>query len=149
MSIRNQLQFFSNLRATLRANVGFTLLEVMIAVSVIAVALVTLIGAQSQSVRLATEARFDTMASLLAQQKVAEINLAEFNSLIGSQGDFDTTFPQFTWETEVREVTEGDIGIKGINGMLKIIDVSVFLRDDPDRTHTLRTMVLQPIEPGQ
>ena len=149
MLIRNQPIYFSNLGEHLRTSAGFTLLEVMIAISIIAVALVTLIGAQSQSVSLATGARFDTMASLLAQRKVAEINLAEFNSLIGSEGDFDDTFSGYTWKTEVREVTEGDVGIRGIGGMLKIIDVTVAVRNDPARTHTLRTMVLQTIEPEQ
>ncbi|MBM9536054.1 type IV pilus modification PilV family protein [Desulfobulbus alkaliphilus] len=147
MSIRNQPPYFNKLQPCLRESSGFTLLEVMIAVSVIAVALVTLIGAQSQSVSLATGARFDTVASLLAQRKVAELNLAEFNWLIGGEGDFDDTFSGFTWKTEVRELTDGDIGITGIGGMLKVIDLTVSLRDDPARTYTLRTMVLQTIEP--
>ncbi|NIP42655.1 MAG: type II secretion system protein, partial [Gammaproteobacteria bacterium] len=43
-------------------NKGFTLLEVMIAVALIAIALTTLLGSQSQSVSFANSAKFETMA---------------------------------------------------------------------------------------
>jgi general secretion pathway protein I len=48
------------------SNRGFTLLEVMIAVALIAIALTTLLGSQSQSVSFANSAKFETMAALLA-----------------------------------------------------------------------------------
>ena len=147
MLIRKRPGFSTDPLAKRRGNAGFTLLEVMIAISVIAVALVTLIGAQSQSVSLATGARFDTMASMLAQRKVVEFNLAEFNTLTGDEGGFGDAFPGFTWKTEVRELTEGETGIRGSGGMLKVMDITISFRDDPARTYSLRTMILQAIEP--
>ena len=56
-----------------RENSGFTLLEVMIAMAIIAIALVAVFGSQSQSLSLANEAKFSTTAALLAQSKMAEI----------------------------------------------------------------------------
>jgi len=144
---RKRSRCFSNPHRNRKAVAGFTLLEVMIAVSVIAIALVTLVGAQSQSVTIATGARFDTMASLLAQQKVVEFNLVEFRSLTGSEGDFGDEFPGFIWKAEVRELTEGETGIRASSGMLKVIDLTVSMERDLSRVHTVRTLVMQAIEP--
>ena len=57
----------------LQLSPGFTLLEVMIALAVISIALMALLGSQSQGLSLANESRFNTTASLLAQGKMAEI----------------------------------------------------------------------------
>jgi general secretion pathway protein I len=53
-----------------KENRGFTLLEVMVAIALIAIALTAVLGSQSQSVSLAGEARFNTTATLLAQSKI-------------------------------------------------------------------------------
>ena len=88
---------------------GFTLLEVMIAVGIIAIALVTLLGAQSQSVSIAAAARFDTTAALLAQGKIAELCVQGFEGVSDGEGDFGEDYPGFTWKAEVRELTVAGI----------------------------------------
>ena len=55
---------------------GFTLLEVMIAMAILAITLVALYQSQSQSISMATDSRFLTTASLLAQTRMAEIDAA-------------------------------------------------------------------------
>ena len=124
---------------------GFTLLEVMVAVAVIAIAFVTLIGAQSQSVAIATSSKFDAMASLLAQWKVTELNLQDYNELASSTGNFGDEFPNFYWEMKVTELSEGDTGIKGSDGMLKAIDVKVLIEQDPTLSYGLQTIVCKKI----
>jgi general secretion pathway protein I len=124
---------------------GFTLLEVMIAVAVIAIAFVTLIGAQSQSVSIATGSKFDTMASLLAQGKLAELSLLDYTALSDSTGDFGKDFPDFSWKAEVTELSDGDTGIKGAGGMLKAVDMTVLIEKDATSLYTLRTIVLKKI----
>ena len=52
---------------------GFTLLEVMVAMAIIAIALTAVLGSQSKSLSLASEAKFSTTVALLAQSKMAEI----------------------------------------------------------------------------
>jgi general secretion pathway protein I len=120
---------------------GFTLLEVMVAVAVIAIAFVTLIGAQSQSVTIATSSRFDAMASLLAQWKVAELNLQDYNELTSSTGNFGEDFPNFSWKMEVSELSADDTGIKGAGGMLKAVDITVRSEQDANLSYDLRTIV--------
>ncbi len=83
---------------------GFTLLEVMIAVAVIAIVLVAVFGSQSQSLTLANEAKFNTTAALLAQRKMAEVETGNSLDLSSSSGDFGEDFPEYQWELNVSEV---------------------------------------------
>ncbi len=130
-------------RCPWRNAAGFTLLEVMIAVAVIAIAFVTLIGAQSQSVAIATGSKFDAMASLLAQRKMVELSLSGYGELQSGSGDFGTEYPSFSWKTEVTELDEGDTGLKGIGGMLKAVDLTVSFAQDASQLYVLRTIILQ------
>jgi general secretion pathway protein I len=120
---------------------GFTLLEVMIAVALIAIALVTLIGAQAQSVAIATGSRFDTMASMLAQWKLTEVHLQDFEQLNDATGNFGEQYPHFSWKLEVEETEGGAVGIKGMSGMLKTVDVTILTDQDRSLAFTVRTVV--------
>lgn len=128
-----------------RGNSGFTLLEVMVAVAVIAIALVTLIGAQSQSVAIATNSKFDAAASLLAQWKVAELNLQDYSDLTSGSGNFGEDFSGFSWTMEVTELSADDTGIKGTDNMLKAVDVTILVDQDATLSYGLRTIVCKKI----
>ena len=82
-------------------NRGFTLLEVMISVAIIAIALTALLGSQSQSVSYANSAKFETMAALLAQKKMSEMVIQDPASLTSANGDFGDDYPGYTWEATV------------------------------------------------
>jgi general secretion pathway protein I len=105
------------------ADKGFTLLEVMIAVAIIAIALTTLLGSQSQSVSFANSAKFETMAALLAQSKMSELVTLEKNRLTSDSGDFGDDYPGFTWEVRVSDITIGNIA--NISDYLKQVDLTV------------------------
>jgi general secretion pathway protein I len=104
-------------------NKGFTLLEVMIAVALIAVALVTLLGSQSQSVSYANIAKFETMAALLAQSKMSEILIQDADSLSNDSGDFGDEYLGYAWEATVSDVSIE--GLDTISEYLKQIDLTV------------------------
>ena len=104
-------------------NKGFTLLEVMVAVALIAIALTTLLGSQSQSVSFANSAKFETMAALLAQSKMSELALRDADELSDDSGDFGDDYPGYAWD-----VTVSDISIPGIDAIsdyLKQVDLTV------------------------
>jgi general secretion pathway protein I len=84
---------------------GFTLLEVMIALAIIAIALVAALGSQSQSVSLANEAKFTTTVTFLAQRKIAELEALDAEDLISDGGDFGEDFPDYHWESVVTDLT--------------------------------------------
>ncbi len=83
-------------------NGGFTLLEVMIAISLLAISLTTLFGSQSQSVSLGSITKFNTQAPLLAQLKLAEFTRTTERPTSDS-GDFGDEFPGYQWKMETED----------------------------------------------
>jgi general secretion pathway protein I len=88
---------------------GFTLLEVMIAMAVLAVSLVAVYQLQSQSISMATDSRFLTSASLLAQGRMAQIAAAPPREVVPGNGDFGKDFPDYTWQLEVEGLEESPL----------------------------------------
>jgi len=109
---------------------GFTLLEVMIAAAVIAIALMALLGSQSQGLSLANESRFNTTASLLAQGKMAEFEaVTDRRNLTSDSGDFGDEFPDYAWRLSVDDVSFE--GADTVSDRLKRIDLEVrYVPDD-------------------
>jgi general secretion pathway protein I len=85
---------------------GFTLMEVMIAMAILAISLVAVYQSQSQSLSMALDSRFLTTASLLAQGRMAEIDAASPLQLTSGNGDFGEAFPDYKWEMAVSNVEE-------------------------------------------
>ncbi len=81
---------------------GFTLLEVMIAVAILAIGLVAVLRSQSHGLDMATDAQLSTRFALFAQQKIADIQMAiaSGNRNIDGSGDFGSDFPSFGWQIE-------------------------------------------------
>ncbi len=137
----------NNKRLTAVREKGFTLLEVMIAVAVIAMSFTALLSAQSQSLSIAARSRFESAAALLARQKLAELELSGFDSLSSGSGDFEDDFAAYHWQTEVTELTEDEVGIKGSGGMLKSVELTV--SGDEKENFTVRTVMMAKIEPAE
>jgi len=115
---------------------GFTLLEVMIAIAIIAITLVAVFGLQSQSLSLANEAKFSTTAALLAQSKMAEIEAVNPEDLASDSGDFGENFPNYHWNLTVSDVSF--IGTDEVLDYLKRIDLSIFYGEHSQHQYSLR-----------
>jgi general secretion pathway protein I len=89
---------------SLHDSAAFTLLEVMIAIAIMAIALTTLYGSQSRSLSYATEAHFYVVASSLAAAKLAELQ-SGVGELVSDSGDFGDDFPGYSWQLEVEDAT--------------------------------------------
>jgi general secretion pathway protein I len=87
---------------------GFTLMEVMIAMAILAIALVTIFQSQSQSISMTGNSRFLTTASLLAQGKMAEIEMLDIKDVRTDNGDFGDGFPDYSWRVELKD-TDFDV----------------------------------------
>ncbi len=129
-----------------RQQAGFTLLEMMVSVTIIAIALVTLIGSQSQSVSIATISRFETTASLLAREKMTELALVGFDDLSSGDGDFGEDFPEYTWQVEVTDLGEEDTGIAQAEDMLRAVDLIISKGPDSDEEYRIREIMMAPIK---
>jgi general secretion pathway protein I len=115
---------------------GFTLLEVMVAMAIIAIALTAVLGSQSQSVSLATEAKFSTTAAMLAQSKMAEMEAKKLNDLTSGSGDFGEDFPGYIWNASVSDVMS--VGPVNVSDHLKQIDLEVSWGEDQLYQYRLR-----------
>jgi general secretion pathway protein I len=80
---------------------GFTLMEVMIAMAILAIALIAVFQLQSQSISMSTDSRFMTTAALLAQSKMVEAEAGSTLTNHKEDGDFGPDYPQYTWRLEV------------------------------------------------
>jgi len=80
---------------------GFTLLEVMIAMAILAITLVVVFQSQSQSVSMKGSSKAMTTLTLLAQSKMAEFESAEFSRVESSSGEFGPDFPDYSWTCTV------------------------------------------------
>lgn len=86
---------------------GFTLLEVLIAVALLAMALVPLLGSMNASLNLAYSAKMKTIATLLARERMTRVELAGFPELGDSNGDFGENAASFSWKQSVVEPPAG------------------------------------------
>jgi general secretion pathway protein I len=80
---------------------GFTLLEVMIALAILALVGVAFLRAQAGSVRLLDESSQISLATLLAREKMAELEGTGFPELGKNSGPGGEAFPRFQWEQVV------------------------------------------------
>lgn len=127
---------------------GFTLLEVMIAVAIIALSFVSLLGSQSQSISIAGLSRFTTTAALLARQRLAELGTTSFADVESGEGDFKDDFADFHWQTEVTELTEDETGIPDSGELIKQIDLRISRGDDENMVYSVRMLIMAPIHPS-
>ena len=94
----------------MRRCAGFTLLEVMVAMAILAGALTVLLESQTKSVQASNRSKFMTTAVLLARAKLADLEDELYEdgfSDIGKEatGDFsDEGFANFRWEWKVETV---------------------------------------------
>ena len=118
-------------------NGGFSFLEVMVAMSIIAIAITAVFRLQSQSIVMSNEARFYTIAPLLAQKVMAEYDRKP-DKETGATGDFGEEYPGYAWKRAVEDIEiEAEAFGEEAEGM-KRIEVTVSL-DDGKFNYSIRT----------
>jgi len=75
---------------------GFTLLEIMVSIAVLALVMVTLFRLQSGTIRLAGHGKFNSLAPFLARQQLATIELS-LEDQTHLSGDFGDDFQGYEW----------------------------------------------------
>ncbi len=92
---------------------GFTLLEVLLATVILAGGLLIVLQAINRSIRGVALSRQYTIASLLAQQKLAELE-AGLLSAGETEGDFGEEYPDYLWEISVMGRGELDVDLEEV-----------------------------------
>ncbi|MEJ2658284.1 MAG: prepilin-type N-terminal cleavage/methylation domain-containing protein [Desulfobacterales bacterium] len=120
----------------IRCQKGFTLLEIMAAISIIAIVLVSVYKLHAQTIAMNQEVRFYATAPMLAQKKMAEIESKSRNDMSNDSGDFGDEFPNYHWNIIVDDVASKALGNEAED--LKRIDITVSFNND-EFTYALRT----------
>jgi len=107
---------------------GFTLLEVMAALSIIAIVLVSVYRMHAQTVSMNNEVRFYTTAPMLAQLKMAEMESESLEDMGDDSGDFGDEFPDYRWNVVIDDVESALLG--NVARDLKKIDLLISLNND-------------------
>ena len=95
-----------------RGLLGFTLIEVMVAVAILAISMTALVSFSGNSMIRSGRAEALTVATMLARQKMAEIEIeidkgqakGEFPEEKSEEGKFDDPFEEYGWKMEIKRV---------------------------------------------
>ena len=107
---------------------GFTLLEVMVALCILAIVLLSVYRLHSQTISMSIESRFYTQAPLLARSALARWEEARKPEMISDQGDFGKEFSGYQWKISVADAPSPALGAQFARDMQRI-DVLVTLNN--------------------
>ena len=119
---------------------GFTLLEVMIALAVMSIVLVSVYRMHSQSLTMNAAARFYTLAPMLAQKKLVELETNSSGGFSDDSGDFGEQYPGYSWRASLSDVSSEVLG--EVADDLKRIDLTVSFNGN-QLSYDLRTYRFQ------
>ena len=115
---------------------GFTLLETMFAVSIIAIALVSIYQLHTRTISLNIDTKFYTVAPFLAQEKLSQLELSPLKEAVNDSGDFETDFPGYTYKLEISNI-ETELLTSVIKDIIRI-EITIGFNND-EYKYTLRT----------
>ena len=105
----------------MKAECGFTLVEVMVALAIVALSLTAMAASMNTMIDNASTMRERTYASWIAQNKIAELRLAgELPEVGTNSGELEYGGTQWSWRTVISET--------GVESFMRI-DVTVSLLD--------------------
>ena len=120
---------------------GFTLIEVMVALAIIGLSLLAIASKMGQMIDTANVMRERTYASWIAQNKIAEMRLANVLPDVSStEGDVDYAGTEWHWRAVVSET--------GVQDLYRL-DVSVSYPGSIDNIRTVTGFIGEPVAPGQ
>ncbi len=114
---------------------GFSLIEVLVALAILTIALTSVYRLQSLTYSMTAEARFHTIAPKLAQKRLAAIEREGLKNASDNSGDFGQAYPGYSWTVRMEEVPSDMI--TSDNQRLTRIDVTI--EHNEERSYVLRT----------
>jgi general secretion pathway protein I len=119
---------------------GFTLLEVMVALAVIATAFTALLGLHVRNLKIAASNQAYTQALLLSRSLISETQLGPYPEVGVAQGDFEERWPGrytgFRWQRTVSDfsvltVRQVTIRVIPYDDESAASELTVFVRPKP------------------
>ncbi|MDH3613415.1 MAG: type II secretion system minor pseudopilin GspI [Gammaproteobacteria bacterium] len=120
---------------------AFTLVEVMVALAIIALSLTAVATKMGRMIDTSNSMRERTYASWIAQNKITELRLANIiPEVSATSGDVDFANTTWHWRAVVSE--------SGIENLFRV-DVSISYDDSDDAIRTVTGFIGEPVIPGQ
>lgn len=120
---------------------GFTLLEVMVALTIVALSLTAVAASMNQMIDAANTMRERTYASWIADNKIAEMRLANTVPEVSTtSGEIDYGNSAWEWRAVVSAT--------GVDNFMRV-DVSIFLLDSDYKVLTVTGFIGEPLPPGR
>ena len=120
---------------------GFTLIEVMVALAIVALSLSAVVASVSQMVQAASAIQERTYASWIAQNKISEIRLSNVTPEV-SETDDQVTFASVEWALRTK------ISETGVENLYRV-DVAVSYASNEQVIRTVTGFIGEPGIPGQ
>ncbi len=114
---------------------GFTLLEIMVAISIIAIVFMSVFKMHAQTISMTASTRFYAIAPILAKNRLAEFLSQSPDELSDDSGDFGSGYAEYGWKIAVEDVESEDLGTD--TGRLKRIDVIISVNNEKN-TYRIR-----------
>jgi len=115
---------------------GFTLLEVMVTVSIIAIALISIFDLHTQTISMNIDTQFNATAPFLARKKWTELEMLPIHELTPGSGDFGEEFPGFAWKVAAEDIQAEEL--KTSRFLLKKIDIQISFNHE-EMVYEMRT----------
>ena len=124
-----------------RRPLGFTLIEVMVALVIVSLALAGVAASMGQMIDTANTMRDRTFASWIAQNTITELRLAGAMPEVGeTDGEVEFANMSWAWTANVSET--------GVENLLKV-DVTVYYAGFDDPIRQVTGFIGEPVAPGQ
>ncbi|MBC8247190.1 MAG: prepilin-type N-terminal cleavage/methylation domain-containing protein [Deltaproteobacteria bacterium] len=115
---------------------GFTLLEIMVAISIIAIVFMSVFKMHAQTVSMTASTRFYAVAPILAKNRLAEFLSQSPEELSDDSGDFGNGYAGYGWKIAIEDVESENLETD--TDRLKRIDVMISVNNE-ENTYRLRT----------
>jgi general secretion pathway protein I len=120
---------------------GFTIIEVMVALAIVAFSLTAIAASMGQMIDTANAMRDRTYASWIAQNKITEMRLANvIPEVTSTSGEVDYAGTEWEWRAVVSET--------GVENLFRV-DVTVSYPGEDDGVRTVTGFIGEPVIAGQ
>ncbi len=120
---------------------AFTLVEVMVALAIIALSLTAVAAKMGRMIDTSNAMRERTYASWIAQNKIAELRLANvIPEVSATSGEIEYANTTWRWRAVISE--------SGIENLFRV-DVAVMYEDGDNVVRTVTGFIGEPVIPGQ
>jgi general secretion pathway protein I len=120
---------------------GFTILEVMVALLIVSLGLMSVVASMNQMIDASNTMRERTYANWIAQNKIAEMRLANVLPDVGSSsGELEFANIDWAWRAVISET--------GVENLFRV-DVTISIAGSDYEIYTVSGFIGEPVPPGQ